>query len=174
MHIAVRVGSTAGCLARHSSCQRSAWGTGCCAGRQRPASHVAAGRRRHHEPDYDEVEEYAQEPQYEQGIDPTPPAAVQDHKLPLYVTIPAALLVVFALFRVFKKIQSRGYERWESNLVAAHAAVHATIIVMVCRSVTGLVSRGLVNEEKGTNKGDPYYQGNMTGVCRRRDGQHCT
>ena len=27
------------------------------------------------------------------------------------------------------------------------------------RSVTGLVSRGLVQEEKGTNKGDPYYKG---------------
>ena len=28
-----------------------------------------------------------------------------------------------------------------------------------CRSVKGLVSRGLVQEEKGTNKGDPYYKG---------------
>ena len=27
------------------------------------------------------------------------------------------------------------------------------------RSVKGLVSRGLVQQEKGTNKGDPYYKG---------------
>lgn len=32
------------------------------------------------------------------------------------------------------------------------------------RSVTGLVSRGLVNEEKGMNKGDPYYQGNTASM----------
>lgn len=39
-------------------------------------------------------------------------------------------------------------------------------LVLLLRSVKGLVSRGLVQQEKGTNKGDPYYQGLLAASCR--------
>ncbi|KAL0029419.1 hypothetical protein WJX77_006094 [Trebouxia sp. C0004] len=102
-------------------------------GRQRPQQQISHGRRRAQ--DYEQ--DYEQE--YEQGIAPAPAPVVEQRSLPLFVTIPGILLVVFALFKIFKKIQGRG-------------------------SVTGLVSRGLVQEEKGTNKGDPYYKDIMKHV----------
>lgn len=87
-----------------------------CAGRRRPSQQVALGRKRRH--DYEEPEEYAQDQQYEQqyeqqfeqGVDPTPPIAEKGHRgVPLYISVPGALLIVFAAFRIFKKLQSRGY-----------------------------------------------------------------
>lgn len=102
-------------------------------GKQRPQQQISFGRRRAQ--DYEQ--DYEQE--YEQVIAPAPAPVVEQRSLPLFVTIPGILLAVFALFKIFKKIQGRG-------------------------SVTGLVSRGLVQEEKGTNKGDPYYKDIMKHV----------
>lgn len=87
-----------------------------CGGGQRYTRHrhrnlqIAFGRRRKYEYEEPEpeIEEYTQEPVYEQGIDPTPPPAVQERGVPLYISIPGALLVLFAAFRIFKKLQSRG------------------------------------------------------------------
>lgn len=71
-------------------------------GRQRPQQQISFGRRRAQ--DYEE--DYEQE--YEQGIAPAPEPVVEQRSVPLYVTIPGVLLVVFALFKIFKKIQGRG------------------------------------------------------------------
>lgn len=110
--------STSGYSARgltHASSARAV-GVKRCRRQQRLALQVASGRRRKHYEDYEEAEpelqaeEYTQEPQYQQGIDPTPPPAAQERRgVPLFITIPGALLVVFAVFRILKKLQSRGF-----------------------------------------------------------------
>lgn len=105
--------------------------------RQRLQQQIALGRKRAEDYEQDFAEEYEQS--YHQAEAPAPTPSVREHSVPFYVAIPGALLVAFALFRIFKKIQGRG-------------------------SVTGLVSRGLVQEEKGTNKGDPYYKDIMKHV----------
>ena len=47
---------------------------------------------------------------------------------------------------------------FQFELLNGHILQYQTLPYAL-RSVTGLVSRGLVQEEKGTNKGDPYYKG---------------
>lgn len=112
---------------RHGASRRSI-------GQARLQHQTCYGRRRAQ--DYDE-EEY--EESYEQGVVPDEPPSPPQRSFPVLLAIPGALLLAFAVFRIFKKIQGRG-------------------------SVKGLVSRGLVQEEKGTNKGDPYYKDIMKHV----------
>ena len=73
---------------------------------RRLGHHIASGKRRRH--DHDDVEGYAQEQHYEQGVSPTPPPTLQERRIPLVVSIPGVLLVTFLVLRVLKKLQSRG------------------------------------------------------------------
>lgn len=74
----------------------------CSSGRKRLQQQTTFGRRRAQE--YEE--EYEQE--YEQRIAPAPEPVIEQRSPPLYVTIPGALLVLFALFKIVKRIQGRG------------------------------------------------------------------
>lgn len=91
------------------------------------------------EQDYEQEYQQHYEPEVQQAIDPSPAPIVQKRSLPLYVVVPGAVFVAYTFFRIFRKIQGRG-------------------------SVNGLVSRGLVSEEKGINRGDPYYKDIMKHV----------
>ena len=72
-----------------------------CSG-QRLQPQTLYGRRRSQEYEQD----YEQE--YEQSVAPDPAPVVRERSVPMYLAIPGALLLLFTLFRIFKKIQGRG------------------------------------------------------------------
>lgn len=109
---------------------------GFASGRRQQHNQTCYGRRRAEE--YEDEKLY--EDTYEQAVAPDEPISPPPQRsFPVFVAIPGIMLLAFTLFRIVKKIQGRG-------------------------SVKGLVSRGLVQQEKGMNKGDPYYKDIMRHV----------
>lgn len=92
---------------RHGASRRSI-------GQARLQHQTCYGRRRAQ--DYDE-EEY--EESYEQGVPDEPPSPPQ-RSFPVLLAIPGALLLAFAVFRIFKKIQGRGWERHADVTTLSH------------------------------------------------------